>query len=429
MDNSTQTLSVEAPASSTRIKAIDRLRGICIFFVIGSFLLGLLEDFWPGFEKLVPFFAHASDGGYQLLPNIAFADLFAPMFIFVIGLTFVKSFRSRERIYGTKKAFFQMAVRYLGLMGIGALLNGIEDGYADLFSGDKWADLDKNIRVFMVGVVLVIAILIVVIVAQFCKSKKFKDISAAILRYTLAFFGLCVLFFMICSLGEKVGGWTGSQLVYEGNKYGGWIWDTLQNIGWAGLVALPFVTFDKWSRFILACIGFLGLTIFYQHNGFELSRTILEGGLIGGITWGGIILVGSFFMELQEEKSNLYWIIPLVMLSVALVLILRFNYITGKRGCTPTYALVTISVSAFAFKALTYLEKWSPKFGFFEIWGGSSIMTYTIGYVLCLILGMIFETTKASIATWLAILIAVVVFALFTVMNWLLSRKSKHIRL
>lgn len=426
----TKTVQANVPViGKPRSLGIDRLRGICMFFMIGSFILGVFEDFWPGFEKIVPYIAHAQDGGKQLLPGIAFADLFAPLFIFVIGLTFVKSFRSREKLYGTRVAFWQMAVRYLGLMGIGALLNGFEDGWGDIFQGSKWAELDKNIKVFMIGFCIVVAILLVLAVAQFFKNPKFKEVVGKVLRYTLAFFGICVLFFMIVSLGEKVGAWTGSQIVYPGEKFGGWIWDTLQNIGLAGLIALPFVKMDKWGRFIMTMIGFVALTIFYQHNGFELSRTILEGGLIGAWTWAGILLLGSFFGEMQEEKNKLYWPIAALLFAVSAILIVGYNYISAKRGCTPVYAGICASVGAMLYSGICCLNNWHPKFDFFAWWGGNCITTYTVNYMICLIIGLILTLTEATISAVWVFVIAIVYYVLFSVANWLMAKYNKHIRL
>ena len=128
---------------SKRIISIDRFRGLCMFVMVISFFLGVFED---TFAKWAPIFEHG-ESGFQILPGIAFADIFAPMFIFVIGLTYVKSFKSREAKYGTKVAYFQIAIRYLGLMGIGALLNGFEDGWLDVFQGTAFKELDKNIKV------------------------------------------------------------------------------------------------------------------------------------------------------------------------------------------------------------------------------------------------------------------------------------------
>ncbi len=406
---------------SKRIISIDRFRGLCMFVIVISFFLDVFED---TFAKWAPIFEHG-ESGFQILPGIAFADIFAPMFIFVIGLTYVKSFKSREAKYGTKVAYFQIAIRYLGLMGIGALLNGFEDGWLDVFQGTAFKELDKNIKVFAVGFWIAIALVVLVLISRLFKSEKFKDIMSKTLRYFLAFMGLCVLYFIIVSTGEQVG----SRFVadFQSNRYGGWIWDTLQNIGLAGLMALPFVKFDKWGKLVMVAITFAVMTIFVQNGGYQLVRAILEGGLFGGFSWAGILLLGSIFVEIKDEK--IYWVLASLMLLISVVLIVAFEYTAVKRGCTPVYATFCASISAIVFAGIDALNKFTPKFALFTWWGGSSLLVYVVNYLVCLIIGAILTVKEVSLPLWAGLLITVVGLCLYTVMNWLLYRKDKHIRL
>ena len=115
-----------------RLISIDRFRGLCMFLMVCSFIFGAFTCF----EPLAPLIEHGSKG-FQVLPGISIADLFAPMFIFVIGLTIVKSFKSREEKFGTRRAYFQLAVRFLSLIGIGILFNGFENAWIDIFMGQQ----------------------------------------------------------------------------------------------------------------------------------------------------------------------------------------------------------------------------------------------------------------------------------------------------
>ena len=71
-----------------RILSIDRFRGFCMFLMACSFIFPLFSCF----DFLAPVVEHG-DKGFQILPGISFADLFAAMFIFVIGLTICKSIK------------------------------------------------------------------------------------------------------------------------------------------------------------------------------------------------------------------------------------------------------------------------------------------------------------------------------------------------
>lgn len=414
------TAETEQPKAA-RILSIDRFRGLCMFIMVISFFLGIFDD---AFENWTILFKHG-DKGFQVLPGIAFADIFAPMFIFVVGLTFVRSFKSREEKFGTKRAYFQVAMRFLGLMGIGALLNGFEDGWLDVFNGEEFGSLGLNCKIFAVGFWIAIALVFVVVISRFIKNDKFKKISSDVLRYFLAIAGVLVLFFIIVSTGEKVG----ENFVdgFVSNKYGGWIWDTLQNIGLAGLIALPFVKFDKWGKLVIVSIAFAVMSIFMQNGGFQLANKILEGGLFGGISWAGILLLGCVFIELKDDK--VYWILASMLLLISVVLIVAFDFIAAKRGCTPVYAMFTASLSAMIFAGLDRLNSFKPKFALFSWWGGSCLLVYVVNYLICLLLGAVMTVTEFVMPIWAAIPIIVTFMALYSVGNWLLSAKNKHIRL
>lgn len=403
-----------------RIVSIDRFRGLCMFVMVISFFLGAFGDTFLKWSKL---FEHGAEG-FQVLPGVAFADLFAPMFIFVIGLTFVKSFKSRESKYGTKKAFFQIAVRYLGLMGVGVILNGFEDGWLDVFNGTKFSELDKSAKLFAVCFWIAIALVILVAISKFFKNQKFKDISSWLLRYSLAAMGIIALYFVIVTTSERIGEhWPAT---YTAKNYGAW-WDTLQNIGLAGLIALPFVKFDKWGKLLITSITFIVMTIVCQHGAMGLVSSVIEGGIMSGFCWAGILLLGSVFVELKDDK--IYWVLASLMMLISVVLIVAFDFTAAKRGCTPVYAMFTASLAAMIFAGLDALNRFKPKFAFFSWWGGSSLLVYVVNYMVCLILGAILEVTKFTMPIWAALLIIVAFLALYSVGNWLLYRKDKHVRL
>lgn len=93
----------------TRLDSIDEFRGFAI-------LLMVLADYLAGPAIVPGWLKHAHDIG------LTEADIVAPMFILAIGLTFGLSWRSRKARDGTKKTIQHFMVRYLALIGIGALL-------------------------------------------------------------------------------------------------------------------------------------------------------------------------------------------------------------------------------------------------------------------------------------------------------------------
>lgn len=401
-----------------RILSIDRFRGLCMFAMVCSFVFGALG----AFEVLTPLIGHGAEG-FQVLPGVSFADLFAPMFIFVIGLTMVRSFKSREEKYGTRMAYFQLATRFLALIGIGILFNGFENGWGDVFTGSKtFAELSIKIQIFAVMFWIAIALLLVYIISLFFKNEKFKTIALAMLKYFLAVAGVLAVYFILVSTGEKI------TAPVDGERFGGWEWDTLQNIGLAGLLALPFVKYDKWGKLTIVGITFVVLSVLMQNGLFPLANKILEGGIFGGFSWASIMLLGAVFAEFKDDKF--YWILSSILLLISVVLIISFNFTAAKRGCTPVYAMFCASISSLVWGGLNFLNNWKPKFDFFAIWGSNAILTYILTLVfVSVVMGGLLGEQLATIGVWASVGVWLLIMALFTVLNWLLNRKNIHIRM
>ena len=401
-----------------RILSIDRFRGLCMFAMVCSFVFGALG----AFEVLTPLIGHGAEG-FQVLPGVSFADLFAPMFIFVIGLTMVRSFKSREEKYGTRMAYFQLATRFLALIGIGILFNGFENGWGDVFTGSKtFAELSIKIQIFAVMFWIAIALLLVYIISLFFKNEKFKTIALAMLKYFLAVAGVLAVYFILVSTGEKI------TAPVDGERFGGWEWDTLQNIGLAGLLALPFVKYDKWGKLTIVGITFVVLSVLMQNGLFPLANKILEGGIFGGFSWAGILLLGSVFAEFKDDKF--YWILSSILLLISVVLIISFNFTAAKRGCTPVYAMFCASISSLVWGGLNFLNNWKPKFDFFAIWGSNAILTYILTRVfVSVVMGGLLGEQLATIGVWASVGVWLLIIVAYTVLNWLLNRKKIYVRI
>lgn len=99
----------EKEPKAIRDLAIDRFRGaLVILMVIGNYLSGIA--FVPAFLK------HAPDIGLTV------ADLVAPAFVFVIGLNIGPSFARRIQ-EGRSSTYRHLILRYLGFIGIGAVIS------------------------------------------------------------------------------------------------------------------------------------------------------------------------------------------------------------------------------------------------------------------------------------------------------------------
>lgn len=97
-------------AGPPRNLAIDRYRGALVILMVGG-------DYLGGVQAVPAFLKHAPDIGFTI------ADAVAPAFVFVIGLNYGPSFARRMR-RGVAHAYVHVMLRYLALIGIGAILAG-----------------------------------------------------------------------------------------------------------------------------------------------------------------------------------------------------------------------------------------------------------------------------------------------------------------
>ena len=95
---------------SPRLAAIDQYRGFAILGMV-------LANYLAGVSWIPAWLKHAPDVGLTVI------DLIAPFFIFSIGLTYALSFRRRAGRDGWPAAARHFILRYLAVLGIGALLS------------------------------------------------------------------------------------------------------------------------------------------------------------------------------------------------------------------------------------------------------------------------------------------------------------------
>ena len=104
--------------SGSRILSIDRYRGMAVLLVIATLPMYFID----GFDFTDRFTTHIIDDAFLLVPNYAFYDLIAPVFIFAAGLSFSLSFKKSVIKLGKRKAIMKCVFRGLKLIAIGSLL-------------------------------------------------------------------------------------------------------------------------------------------------------------------------------------------------------------------------------------------------------------------------------------------------------------------
>jgi predicted acyltransferase len=111
-----------------RISSLDQFRGFAILTMV-------MANYMAGVSIIPTFIRHAPDVGLTVI------DLIAPFFIFAIGMTYGMSFHRRIERVGPFTTYNQFSIRYLAIIGLGAIISAGETAFDLNPSGIDWGVL------------------------------------------------------------------------------------------------------------------------------------------------------------------------------------------------------------------------------------------------------------------------------------------------
>ncbi len=421
-----------------RNSTIDRFRGIVIFSMI---IFQFMANF-AGLGGAANISHHAPDAdAYYMLPNLAVADIVAPMFILAIGLTYLPSIRRRIEKDGKKTAIIHFVKRNLMIIGIGVVMNGIND----ILDGHMEGFLNLSF-VIPTAVVLVLSIVILLL-----KAVKLKKISAPLGKFLSWFvtafgvYGLGVAFvnFILFVTGKTA------------DSFGHWL--VLHHIGFAGLVALPFALIRcKYENLIRLAGGFgiLGLFGLFHSgdlandmfpNNRELVDGVADGGFIGGFAWGAMLVIFLAFSDIYMKNKKLFFgsvaaygvLTAAVVAGIFATLPADAGWIganstfmaINKGSVSPSFVIVTVFIALLAFTIVELFSFYKLSFDPFMWWGKNPILMY------CLEFGLVGGITVAGgdffkeAAAPVAIAIVGAMAVLLTAIAYICNRKKIIIKI
>ncbi len=408
---------------------IDRFRGIVIFSMI---IFQFMANF-AGLGGASTISHHAPDAdAYYMLPNLAVADIVAPMFILAIGLTYLPSLRRRIEKDGKKKAIIHFVKRNLMIIGIGVVMNGINDildGHTEGF------DLT-----FVIPTALVLVLSIVILILKAAKLKKISAPLGKFLSWFVTAFGVYGVAVAFVNFIMLVTGKTGDSLGH---------WLVLHHIGFAGLVALPFALIDhKYENLLRLAGGFAVLGLFGLFHSGDLANDmfannrdlvdcVADGGFIGGFAWGAMLIIYLAFSDIYaKSKKNFFIGVGLYAIPTAAVIAGIFATLPegagwiganstfmaiNKPSVSPSFVIISVFISLIAFAIVELFSFYRLSFDPFMWWGKNPILMY------CLEFGLVggitvagesfFETASAPVAIIIVAAMAVLLTAIAYICN------------
>lgn len=280
-----------------RIASVDQFRGFAIISMIFVNYLAL-------FTAAPGWFRHTDGAGLN------FADLVAPYFVFIIGLMYARSYRSRVRRSGLHLTRIHFLKRYAFLIIIGAVMSGV--GFVAVHTALRFSP------------------------ETVARTAGDHDVSA----------------------------WA-SSILY---------WGVLQAIGAAGIITLLFIGFRSWVRFLGGCILLIIYHLFLKLAGTDSVLRFAHGGPLGSLGWGTLLLFSTILgdkLESHCKKTAVFWFLgfgiflagsgfflgELLPLSKDLVSISYVFTSTGLCSLTFLVFFLLVDCASFRFPHLTLLGR------------------------------------------------------------------------
>jgi len=171
------------------------------------------------------------------------------------------------------------------------------------------------------------------------------------------------------------------------------MWDALVDIGFAGLITLPFIVQGKTARLLLAFLLLAIYQLLFVFTGYGMWTMLnsIDGGPLGPISWASILVFGTIQMDFLKECKSKEFIRKSIILGVPL-LILGFglSYLQpmeiwefSQRSMTLAYPLFASGLSVLTYAAFYQAaDIWKWKIPHLALLGLNPLVIYILQQVL-----------------------------------------------
>lgn len=143
------------------------------------------------------------------------------------------------------------------------------------------------------------------------------------------------------------------------------MWDALVDIGFAGLLSLPFILSNKWVRIIMAVVYLVSYQMMFIFSGYGewTMKNSIDGGPLGILSWASILLFGTVLMDDLFSESPSRFIKKTIIGGAILMII---GYVISRlepselwqfsqRSMTMAYPIFASGLSFMVFTAFFWL--------------------------------------------------------------------------
>lgn len=353
--------------------------------------------------------SHDYEKGIELFNHLMLADIFFPLFYFLISLNYIKSFKRHSK-NSKKEGYKYLFNRYFVFIGIGYIGKLLQEITSSKSRRILW-------QVAYPLLFITIILLIITIISYFRKKESFNKFKKCteLLLVLLGVVNICgTLYYHVFNIveGESVKS----------------AWNTLQSIGLTGLFMIPFVETSTLFRAISSIVIFVIYALIHNINGMPAYIDIdAQGGILGSIGWLCFVLVYSCLSDLyykdKENNTKMFHIGTFVCILISIVFMRTF--VVDKNYVSPGYIIVSLCIPPLIFEIVRIFKNIKYKFDFLKIWGYKPLVSYLLNFffgdVVYAILPFLEDVNKLG-----AIIYTLIVIVLVTIINYFIVEKNEE---
>jgi predicted acyltransferase len=205
-------------------------------------------------------------------------------------------------------------------------------------------------------------------------------------------------------------------------------WGVLQALGGAMLLAAPFVRFGPVVRGVAGAVLLAAYQVLSSTGVVPPASPTDHGGFAGTLSWGAMLLLATVLAVAWRAGRGRYLAtcgILAVLAAASIVLVP-----VSKVRVTASYVLVALLIAAVAYLLVVLVSRVvAERPGPLAWWGENPLVLYLSHLLLLGVLLLLPAEATTGAPLWLAIVEAVVLIALLTVLAWRLHARRVRVRL
>jgi len=213
-----------------------------------------------------------------------------------------------------------------------------------------------------------------------------------------------------------------SAIAYEPSD-----WGALQSIGVAGLLTLLVIQLPTLTRGIIAGVVLIGYQLALDHFLLEEVLGSDHGGLIGAISYGAMLMLGTVMFDIHRKGMKWFGISTgvLSLLAAGSLLLVPIS----KNRVSLSFVLVSAAISCIVYIAVRLLTKVLPfKSDLVVWWGENPMLLYVLHLVMMAITRLPFIVLGIEERPlWLALPVTFVILTVLSVIAAKLRKSGKRI--